>query len=402
MLKKIFNASESKTNIDESISTIAPTTPYLYDASNIKELQWPDTTYGEEAKKFLVPILKNGIADYASNIHGEMFALHIDDLVLPVLVPQDSPENSYICSPYHHYITLGKENINLLNNALLIKMVRALLFPVEKMVNSGRINAVVYVNHWLSSTDLYPGEISELQLSKIIHLLQKRFPDRAIIFRSLNAISTPDLLEKVTKLHCRLLPSRYVYLTDCCDENIFKTRILKSDLKLWNQNPLEYITEQQCTFEYCRDFLHLEKLLYVIQHSQLHPQYEEDYIHLLYSNELLHFKSFRRNGICVGVAGYFERCGVMYCPFLGYDKQDPDHALIFRLLNTALLLEAKERKCLFHQSAGASFYKSVRRAQGTLEYSAIYTSHLPRKQKTLWFLFTRFMNVFGPTLMRRY
>lgn len=374
----------------------------LYDVNTIGKLTWPETHQGRFAKKFLEPLIKNGLSEYLSNIDGEMFALKIDDHILPILLPRDNKMNSYVCSPYHHYITFGKEHLNLLNNPFLIKMLKAMLSPIEKMANLGNLNSVVYVNHWLSATDIYPNDLNKMQLDRILRLLQARFPDRAILFRSLNSISTPPIASNLKELKCHLIPSRYVYLTNAADEKIFQTRIVKSDLRLWNQSPLEYVDEKHAKSGDCADFFKLERLLYVIQHTDLHPQYKESFIDLLFANQLLQFKSLRRDGKCVGVAGYFERDGVMYCPFLGFDKQDIEHSLIFRLLNTALLLEAKEQKCLFHQSAGASFYKSVRRAEGTLEYLAVFSQHLPRKQRTAWYLLTKFINAFGPNLMRRY
>lgn len=374
----------------------------LYDVNTIGQLNWPETEQGKYAKKFLEPLITKGLSEYVSNIDGEMLALQVDDLILPVLLPSENTQNSYICSPYHHYITFGKENVNLFNNQFVIGLINTLLFPIEKIASLGRLDSVVYVNHWLSATDLYPGKINQTQLSEIIRLLQARFPDRAIIFRSLNSISTPSVISDLKDLNCHLIASRYVYLTHGGHEKTFQTRIVKSDLRLWNQSPLEYVDEKHTKAEDCADFFHLERLLYVIQHTNLHPQYKEKYIDLLFANQLLQFKSLRREGKCVGVAGYLVRDGVMYCPFLGFDKNDPDHSIIFRLLNTALLLEAKEKQYLFHQSAGASFYKSVRRAEGTLEYQTVFTQHLPRKQRIAWSLLTKFINAFGPNLMRRY
>lgn len=376
----------------------------LYDATTIGQLKWPENRDGEFAKKFLEPLIKKGVSEYISNIDGEMFALQIEELVFPVLLPRQNKLNSHVCSPYNHYITLGKENVNLFKNPFVIKMIQALLFPVDQIASLGNLDSVVYVNHWLSATDLYPMGIKKEQFSKIIDFLQKRFPDRAIIFRSLNTISAPYMAD-LEHLNCNLIPSRYVYLTDCSNEKNFQKRVFKSDLKLWNQsipNSFEYVDEEHAKAEDCVDFFYLQRLLYIIQHTHLHPQYKEQYIQLLFANQLLRFKSLRRDGKCVGVVGYLEREGVMYHPFIGFDKHDPDHSIIFRLLNTALLEEAREKKVLFHQSAGSSFYKSIRQAEGTLEYSAVFTHHLPRKQKMAWFLLSKFINAFGPNLMRRY
>jgi hypothetical protein len=90
------------------------------------------------------------------------------------------------------------------------------------------------------------------------------------------------------------------------------------------------------------------------------------------------------------------------CPVFGYDKNTSESNEIYRLLNTALILESKKRGCLFNQSAGAAFFKSTRRAQGSLEYLAVYTKHLPKKQKAFWKTLMFIMNKLGPKFMKNY
>lgn len=396
--------SEIASVIDNStvIRRIETDSIVLYDDKTIDRLKWPEDPETEHLRKFIEPLIKHGIPEYVVNVDAKMFALQVDELVLPVLVPQKNKHNSYVCSPHNNYITLGKDNIKLFNNRFVIGMMNALLAPLDKLTKYGHLDNVVYVNHRLSAMDLYPREITTSRLSKIVDFLQERFPDRAIIFRSLNAISTPSLIPDLKELDCHLIPSRYVYLTDCTDERVFQARVVKTDFKVWNQSSYEYVSEKLATKENCSDFYRLERLLYIIQHSSLHPEYKQNFVELLFSSGFMKFKSLRREGKCVGVAGYLENAGVMYCPFIGFDKGDPDHSMIFRLLNTSLLLEAKEKRYLYHQSAGASFYKTIRRAKGTLEYNAVYTKHLPKKQKMVWYLLSKFINSFGPNLMKRY
>lgn len=377
-------------------------TPILYDASSIDTLDWPDTPAGQYAKFFLTPLVKEGLKSYVSNIDAEYMALKIDNMVLPVLIPHSNTRNSYVCSPYQHYITFGKEHIDLLNNAFLIRTVLSVFPLIEKMALYGRLNSVVYVNHWLYSTDLYPKELKRKHLDKTIAFLAERFPERAIIMRSLNAITSPSLLHDLEEMKCQMIPSRQVYVSDCKDESIFQTRIVKSDLRLWYKKIYQVIDGSQIESQDCAQLLNLERLLYIIQHSDLHPQYTLNFIKLMKEHRLLQFKALRHEGEYIGVAGYYECDGTMFCPFFGFDKVHPDHNVIFRLLNTALLLEAKQHGWLFHQSAGASFYKSVRHAKGTLEFMAVSARHLPKKQQLTWLFLKQFMNTFALKAMRNY
>ncbi len=49
----------------------------LFDSDTIDSLSWPRNEQGQLAKKYLVPIIKNGPEHYVDNIHGRMFALAV-------------------------------------------------------------------------------------------------------------------------------------------------------------------------------------------------------------------------------------------------------------------------------------------------------------------------------------
>ncbi len=128
----------------------------------------------------------------------------------------------------------------------------------------------------------------------------------------------------------------------------------------------------------------LYQQLYVVQHSQLQPQFNLSYFKMLIEEQLLKFKILKSDGVIRGVAGFYKRNNVMMCPIFGYDKAGTDSNAIYRILNTALLLEAQKEGLVFHQSAGAAFFKSIRRAEGCLEYMAVYTKHLPANRQLIW------------------
>lgn len=375
---------------------------HLFDAESIDRLDWPNNEDGYYARKFLFPLIKNGIHFYIDNIHADVFALKIDQLVFPVTVTNDNYINSYVCSPYSHYISFGKEFVSLIGNRFYAKSVKSLLSGLGKIGRLGHINAVVYVNNWLFSTDLYPKEISPQQISAIVNLLKNRFPDHAIAFRSLNSMTNAPLQLSLKKQGFDLIASRHVYLTDTAHETLFHTRILKSDLKLRKECSYEILNETQISRKDCSKLLDLYNSLYIIQHSTLQPQYNIRYIQLLFDQGLLSFKAVKQNGIFLGIAGYYERNGILMCPFFGYDKSHPEHNIVYRILNTELLLEAKKRTLIFHQSAGASVYKKIRRAEGHLESMAIYTQHLPFKQKLAWKILILFINKIAPKYMKKY
>ena len=66
------------------------------------------------------------------------------------------------------------------------------------------------------------------------------------------------------------------------------------------------------------------------------------------------------------------------------------------------VLEAQKKGAVFNQSAGGSFYKKVRRAEGNMEYTAVYQKHLPLPRRIPWKILSLLSNSLGQMYMKRY
>jgi len=374
----------------------------LYDANSIDTMDWPDTEDGHYAKRCLPPFVKKGVHNYINNIHVESHVLKVDDLVLPIIVTDGTQTNSWVCSPYTQYIGYGQEYTWLISNPLLSKLVKNILGAIGRCTQWCKLDAVVYVNNWLFAADLYPKGFSEGHVQAIQNYLQRRFPQHAIVFRSVNPLLNAPLIAALKNSGFTTMASRYIHVTDARNEEIFTTRILKSDLKLLREAPYQLIEGDEVPVEDYPKLLALYHSLYITQHSPRNPVVTQAYMQALIEKKLLSFKIVKQGDLYKGVAGYTVKNGIFQCPFFGYEKKDPDHNLVYRLLSTALILEARKRGVVFNQSAGASFYKSIRRSQGCFEYNAIYTKHLPLKQRAGWATLKTFINAVAPPFMKKY
>lgn len=374
----------------------------LFNAQNINELEWPQTEDGRYAQRFLTPFILNGVDTYVDNIRGQSLALRAGDLIFPVFVTDSSQKNSWVCSPTTQFVDYGLEHINLVGNPLLANAIKGLLALLGKGARKSHLDRVVYVNNWLFAVDLYPGGLSPAHIASIREKLRLLYPEHAIVFRSINPLINQSLLKDFEQAGFRMLCSRYIHITDASDPAIFQTRILKSDLKLLRESTFEVVDHTAVSSECYKQFLMLYNSLYIKHHSAKNPQINSKYMQSLVENRLLEFKVVMQKGRVRGVAGYMVRNGVFLCPFFGFEKDDADQKVIYRLLSTALLLEARERGALFHQSAGATFYKTIRRAKGCYEYNAIYTKHLPLKQRIGWMTLKAFINSVAPPFMKKY
>lgn len=374
----------------------------IYDASNIDKLPWPISEEGRFARRYFTPLVKDGIKHYIDNINAEIRLLVVSEHVIPILVVNNDYSNAYVCSPHAHYVSLALDSLHVIKNSWVRRGVQSLLKGFGKLLLKGEINQIVYVNHWLLSTDLYPQNLTPEDIGAITSFLKKEFPRCAIAMRSINQKTNQTLHKQLKKCGFNFIASRQVYLTDTGDKSLFSTRIIKSDLRLWKDNDYEVIDDKQLT---SNDFTRILKLYNIVSlehHSHLNPQLNARYIKIMIEQGFLKVKALKLNGNIDGVVGYFEKNNQFMCPFFGYDKSHPDKNRLYRLLSTLLLLEASKKASIFHQSAGASFYKKIRRAVGHQEYMAIYTSHLPPKQRFTWGFLRSIMNSAGTIFMRKY
>lgn len=356
-----------------------------YDVTNIDQIVWPNTDDGTYAKNFLLPLIKNGTKHYFDNIEATINVLAIDSYIIPITIIENNYQNSFVCSPYAHYISYALEcSEHFFKQKFLRNIVCGLIKGFGKALQRGRVNKIIYVNNWLFPTDLYFKDLKEEHIQAITNYLSSQFPDYAIAFKSINEAIYPELSQALHRLKYDFIVTRQIFLTDTSKEEIFKTRIFKSDLKLLRESNCTVVGKEGIGLEDSEKILSLYKRLYLEKYSELNPQFNKNFMDLILQSELLQLKAIKKDNDIEGVFGYFIRDGVMTAPLFGYIENEDGQKSLYRLLSTILTLEAKDKGCLLHQSAGASFYKKVRRAEPHMEYMAVHSSHLSIFRRMPW------------------
>jgi hypothetical protein len=373
----------------------------LFDSKNIDSIQWPATEEGEYAKNFLLPMILNGAHQYIDNVQTEIKILKINELILPISINDAEYENSYVCSPYTYYISYAQSSLDIISNRWLKSFFKGFFYTISNIFKQLKFNKVVIVNNWLLPTNLYP-RFDPALVPEITQFIQKIYPQHAIVFRSIDAHSNDSLYNALKDSSYKLIASRQIFFTDTNKKEIFETRIFKSDLKLLQTSGYEIVDDSLLTKNEISRILDLYKEVYINKYSKLNPQLNENYLKLALDHKILRFKALKKEGVIDGITGYFSRNGIITCPFFGYDKSKPQQIGLYRLLSTTLMLEAKKQNKLFHQSAGASVYKKIRRAQDHLEYIAVYDRHLPLTRRLPWFIIKNLINTVGIFYMKKY
>lgn len=372
----------------------------IFNASNIETLPWPKTPEADAARRFIVPLMQKGVAHYIDNIDTQLYAILIDDLVLPITLNDAQYDNSYVCSPYGHYVGYGLDSLEGIKNNFIRKSISAFLKGLGKALQAGHINKVVIVNNWLVSTNLHP-HLSCEQIETISQYLQTQFPDHAIVMRSVHTFDGDLLFRALGQSQFDLVASRQVYFLKAQDDEVFTSRIFKSDQKQLESSQYEIVSHETLSLEAVEKMTELYRIVYVEKHSSVNPQLNENFIRLALESQVLQLKALRKEGRIDAVVGFFVRHGVMTSPLFGYNTSLSASSGLYRLASTMLTQEARDRKVLYHLSSGAATYKKIRKAESHLEYTAVYHRHLPWQRRLPWIVLKTICNSVGIALMRR-
>ncbi len=376
----------------------------LYDRSSLKELDWEMVDDGGFARGYHSPILLNGTKSYIANVDTQVMLLQVDSLLLPVTVNEEEYGNSYVVSPYTHYVTYAKKELDALNKKGLSLLLQPVLSGLGYYLRACQVNRVVMVNNWLVSTNLYPN-LTVDQIEAITSFLVERFPDHAILFRSVNDYEPVGLVDRFLQQGYLAVPSRQVYFFDPKRASSLnsKTRwILKRDRTLLFQSGYRCLEGREVPEQVLPRLVELYELLYLEKYSIHNPQFQLSFLTHAMNEGFLHVYALQKEDRIDGVIGFFIQNGVMTTPFFGYDIHQPQKIGLYRMLSSLLLEKARERELLMHQSSGAASFKRCRGAFGSLEYTMAFVDHLPRSRQRAWQGLSAILQKMAVPILKKY
>ena len=369
--------------------------PELFTRENIQTLPFPSTDDGEYARRYLIPLMTGDPQTYIRNVHNtELMAVKVGETIIPITRTDFHPQNTYTVSPYSHYVSYGGlEEVKHLNNKLAEIVVKLLMMPVSAFFKYSELDKVVFVNNYLLSTNLYPSVNSD-QLSVLSEALIKWFPDRAIVFRSVDQKKNPHIYQKLKELGYDLVLSRQVWYMD--PVAALKTRQCKEDVRVLKKAGYEVVSGKDLSDDELHRAVELYNLLYLQKYSYYNPQFTFELLKLAREQEILHLYGLKKDGRLNGIMGFFVRNGAMTQPLFGYDTSLPLDEGLYRLLTLVTLQEGVKRGLLVHASGGVGKFKKVRGGESVTEYNAVYTKHLPKRRQLPWTLIGRISDVMIP------
>jgi hypothetical protein len=373
----------------------------LYSIQDIDELLMPEDPSARCAYRYAVPMIKNGVEQYINNVDTDLRLLVCGNLFLPVTINSVEWDNSYVCSPYTHYISYAKEELGQIPIKSLQVLFRWILNCAGSFLKKRDFNRVVIINNWMLSTNLYPT-ISARELQIITEYLQKQFPDHAIMFRSINDMQHQMILDEFRKLDYLLIASRQVYICDARHPENLSARARKhinADKQKLDKHK-NVISLSEFSKNIAERIAKLYRMLYLDKYSYSNPEFNTRYMQHVSEVGAINFTGLEQDNVLVGIAGTFYLNCTLSAPIHGYDTSLSQKEALYRRLSSLTYHEAKNISAIFNNSSGVSEFKLNRGFMAVMEYSAVYISHLPRKQQHGWRMIRSLVNMVGIPAMK--
>ena len=317
---------------------------------------------------------------------------------LPVSVNDGSAaDNCYFCSPRAQYVDYAAFELSRLGRPIIEIPLRGFLTGAGALFRRAALDRVVIVNNWLLSTNLYPTEWHGEGLGSLVASLIDRYPDHAVVFRSINARQNARLLPALRRAGARLLASRIVWHYDGAHPVFMRTSDARRDRRLLEGGPWEIVHRDDLRSDDIPDFTRLYGQLYLHKYTSLNPRYTAEYFAACHALGLLRFHGLRERetGRWLGMLGVFERDGVLTAPVVGYDTSEPQKRGLYRALMALVMREAVRRGTLLNLSAGAGSFKQLRGGEPCVEFTAVFDAHLPRTRRWPWRVLEELSNRVG-------
>lgn len=312
--------------------------------------------------------------------------------------------NCYICRPSAGYIDYGlDETRHFVSNPALRAALRGLIRACGPVLAASGLDQQVQVNNWLFSTNPVPA-LTLSDATSIRDTLVGRYPDRAIVLRSLNRLADRDTIASLGQAGFILLPARQVYIFADRSTDPKLSRNMKWDRKLMRATPYAAVANEAFGPE---DFARAEALygmLYLDKYTPLNPQYTALCLRELHRTGIVEFAGFRdrETGILTAVTGLFRSGTTLTQPIVGYDTSRPQEEGLYRMLMALSQDRASAEGLFFNMSAGAAEFKRLRGAEPVIEYTAVYVAHLGRRERAAVRVMERVLTRVGVPLLERF
>ncbi len=375
--------------------------PVVVDAAGLGAAPWPDDPASAKVRRYVTPLMTEGVRPFIANASAEVRALLLDDAALPLTVHTPGPADCWSCAPSTQYHRYALSELRLVPSAVARGGLTAFAAPWGAFLRASGVDQVVQVNNWMFSTNLAPPLRADQVAA--IGALRDHFPDHAIVVRSLTEALDGPLVAGLVAAGARLVPSRQVYLVDPAEKLGKKARwLLRRDERLIADQGFELVAGEALSAAERARAMALYGALYLEKYSPYNVAFTERFLDLAIGGRLMEVAALRREGRIEGMYGFFQVDRAMTATLFGLDGAVPQEVGLYRMLSALTTRAAQRRGLVLHASAGAAAFKRHRGARPAIEVHAVFDDHLPAWRRAPWAALSGVLQRVGVPLVRRY
>lgn len=365
-----------------------------------RPFHWPQGN--ETFRRVLSEIGNADSTHYFANCKTQFSISRVGRHILPLTINDRIQGNSYVCSTYCGTIEYPLFELREIPIAVLRFLLRCLIRSLAPVLRAVTIDRAVSVNNWLLSTNLYP-DWDGAGIDQLVAELTARYPDHAILMRSLNESTNPQICLRCRQAGFLMVASRQVYLFNSASPFMRRSNV-RVDTKLLNdRSDYQRVEHDQLSASDDARIQELYSQLYIGKYSRHNPQFTTPLIRLWRESGFLTITGLRNaQGRLDGVVGCFERDGVLTAPLVGYDTSLPQRLGLYRMLMAIVLQKSDFTGAVLNLSSGAAQFKRLRGGEPEIEYTAIDCRHLAWPRRLVLRLLAWLLNTVGVFLLKRF
>ncbi len=342
---------------------------------------------GDLASRFAHVYATHPLNTLIKNAHARTQLLSLDGVVMPTTLVDDVRANCYVVSPHAAIVDYGQDECDKLppHQGTLL---RHGLHALSTSLKLTYIDQVATLNNYCLSTNTLGQAFLTLDKRRLTDFAVSHFPRHAILIRSLNEQHHPAHLHTLKKLGYHLITSRQVYLFDD-----FST--CHHHQNYWRDQKL--LTDGNCYFKPCQsddDYQQAEhwyNRLYLDKYSRQNVQFTAKGLQIFHQQKILDLMLLmdKTSNQSCGVLGMVTDDSEITAPIVGYDIAAKKSLGLYRRIIAQALNNAQASGKRLNLSSGAPSFKMLRGGKPCIEYTAVYTKHLPIRQRLPWLSFAK-------------
>ncbi|MCB1136575.1 MAG: hypothetical protein KDK78_09925, partial [Chlamydiia bacterium] len=215
----------------------------LYSAAEHPALDWPETEEAQAVRQMFEPIAKDGFEQDFCNIHSQLLLLRLKNAVLPAMLCEGAYDDAFISNVVGQYTDYSRDELDSFDSKHLRWGAYAFLTVLKSALIRFQVNKCIAINNWPFASNLHP-ELSVDDLQAIKELCIERYPDHAVLFRSVNPELDAGLCFGLESCGFQEIFSRQVWMLNP-DAKTLKIRHLKKDLQLLEDSPYRILKHHE-------------------------------------------------------------------------------------------------------------------------------------------------------------